>query len=69
MYVSVWSLDGQPRSAATAVASHTSTVSRTLMTPGCRSVRSFRSAFFASGSRLLFAALSKAKMLQFDPSS
>lgn len=39
------------------------------MTPGCRNVRSFLSAFFASGSWLFFAVMSNEKMLQFDPSS
>lgn len=44
-------------------------MSKTLITPGWRNVRSFFSAFFASGSRDLFAVMSKEKMLQFDPSS
>lgn len=51
------------------VAKDTSTVSNTLMTPGCRSVRSFFSAFFARDSCDLWAVMSKENMLQFDPSS
>lgn len=47
----------------------TSTVSKTLMTPGCRSVRSFFKEFLASGSRALLAGISKEKMLQLEPSS
>lgn len=69
MYVSVWSLDSQLQCAFVVVASHTSTVSSTLMTPGCRNVRSFLSAFFARGSRLFFAVLSNENMLQLEPSS
>ena len=46
-----------------------STVSRTLITPGCRNVRSFLTAFRASGRRDLLAVTSKEKILQFDPSS
>lgn len=52
-----------------AVPRYTSTVSKTLMTPGCRSVRSFFRAFFARGSWYLLAVMSKEKMLQFEPSS
>ena len=47
----------------------TSCVSRTLTTPGCRRVRSFRSALRARGNRDLFAVMSKEKMLHLDPSS
>ena len=47
----------------------TSTVSRTLITPGWRRVRSFLTAFLASGSRALFAVTSKENILQFEPSS
>lgn len=47
----------------------TSTVSRTLITPGCRRVRSFFRAFLARGRVDLFAAMSKEKMLQLLPSS
>lgn len=47
----------------------TSTVSSTFMTPGWRMVRSFLSAFLASGRRDLFALMSKANMLQLEPSS
>lgn len=39
------------------------------MTPGCRRVRSFFSAFLASGSDDLFAAMSKENILQLLPSS
>lgn len=49
--------------------SHTSTVSSTLMTPGCRSVLSFFKAFLARGRRDLLAAMSNVKMLQSEPSS
>ena len=41
---------------------HTSTVSNTLMTPGWRKVRSFRSAFRARGRAERFAVISKEKM-------
>src|SRR5215469_1103930 len=47
----------------------TSTVSSALITPGCRNVRSFLTAFLAIGRRDLFAVTSKENMLQFDPSS
>lgn len=47
----------------------TSTVSSTLITPGCRKVRSFLRAFLARGSRDLLAVISKENMLQFEPSS
>lgn len=47
----------------------TSTVSKTLITPGCLRVRSFRTAFFASGRRDLLATASNEKMLQAEPSS
>lgn len=47
----------------------TSTVSKTLMTPGCRSVRSFLRAFLASGRAARFAVMSKENMLQLEPSS
>ena len=47
----------------------TSIVSNTLITPGCLSVRDLRTAFLANGRRDLFAAISKVKMLQGDPSS
>lgn len=47
----------------------TSTASRTLITPGCRSVRSFFRAFLARGSWDRFAVMSKEKMLQLEPSS
>lgn len=47
----------------------TSTVSSTLITPGCRKVRSFFRAFFARGNRARLAVMSKENMLQFDPSS
>lgn len=40
-----------------------------MITPGWRKVRSFLRAFFARGSRDLFAVMSKEKMLQFEPSS
>jgi len=39
------------------------------MTPGCRNVRSFLTAFLAIGKRALFAVTSKEKILQFEPSS
>lgn len=39
------------------------------MTPGCLSVRDLRTAFLANGRRDLFAAISKVKILQADPSS
>lgn len=39
------------------------------MTPGCRRVLSFLSAFLASGRRDLLDVISKEKMLQLDPSS
>jgi hypothetical protein len=48
---------------------YTSTVSSTLITPGCRNVRSFFTAFLAIGRRDLFAVTSKENILQFDPSS
>lgn len=51
------------------LALYTSTVSNTFITPGCRIVRSFFSAFLARGRRPLLAVISKEKMLQFDPSS
>lgn len=54
---------------AWAVSSSTSTVSSTLITPGCRSVRSFLRAFLARGRRERLVVMSKEKMLQFDPSS
>jgi hypothetical protein len=47
----------------------TSTVSKTLITPGWRRVLNFLRAFLARGSRDLFAVMSKEKMLQVDPSS
>jgi hypothetical protein len=47
----------------------TSAVSNTLMTPGCRSVRSFFRAFLARGRADRLAETSKEKMLQFEPSS
>lgn len=47
----------------------TSIVSRTLMTPGCRNVRDFRTAFRARGRRDLLVAMSKVKMLHEEPSS
>jgi len=47
----------------------TSTVSSTFITPGWRNVRSFLTAFRASGRRDLLALISKENMLQFDPSS
>lgn len=47
----------------------TSTVSYTLITPGCLNVRSFRTAFRASGKRGLFARESKVNMLHLEPSS
>lgn len=47
----------------------TSTVSKTFTMPGWRSVRNFRNAFFASGSRDLLALTSKEKMLHLEPSS
>jgi hypothetical protein len=50
-------------------ANYTSTVSSTLITPGCRNVRSFFTAFLAIGRRDLFAVTSKENILQFDPSS
>src|SRR5271154_4589660 len=40
--------------------------SRTLMTPGCRRVRSFRAAFLARGSRDLFEDTSKVNMLHCE---
>jgi hypothetical protein len=49
--------------------SPTSTVSKTLITPGCRRVRSFRSAFFASCNLDFPALTSKEKTLHFEPSS
>lgn len=52
-----------------AALSITSTVSSTLITPGCRKVRSFLRAFFARGKRARLAVMSKEKMLQLDPSS
>ncbi len=67
----VESARGHLRDGATSVGSsgRTSTVSSTLTTPGCRSVRSFFSAFLARGSRALLAATSNENMLQFEPSS
>lgn len=47
----------------------TSTVSRTLMTPGWRRVRDFLRAFLARGSLDLLAVMSKEKMLQGELSS
>lgn len=47
----------------------TSTVSSTFSTPGCLKVRDFRTAFRASGSRDLLAAISKVKTLHDEPSS
>jgi hypothetical protein len=47
----------------------TSAVSRTLITPGWRKVRSFFRAFRARGSRDLLAPISKENILQLDPSS
>ena len=47
----------------------TSTVSSTLITPGCRNVRSFLSAFRARGRRALLAFMSNENILQFEPSS
>jgi hypothetical protein len=47
----------------------TSTVSNTLITPGCRSVLNLRSAFFARGRCDLFAFMSKLNMLHLEPSS
>jgi len=47
----------------------TSTVSNTFITPGCRIVRSFFSAFRARGRADRFVMMSKEKMLQFEPSS
>ena len=47
----------------------TSTVSSTLMIPGCLNVFNFLTAFFASGSLDLLAVISKVSMLQFEPSS
>lgn len=47
----------------------TSTVSSTLITPGCRNVRSFLTAFLAKGNRDLFAVTSKENILQLEPSS
>jgi hypothetical protein len=44
-------------------------VSSTFRTPGCLRVRDFRKAFRASGSRDLFAGISKVKMLHDEPSS
>jgi hypothetical protein len=48
---------------------HTSTVSRTLITPGWRSVLSLRRALRASGRRDLLVVISKEKTLHFEPSS
>jgi hypothetical protein len=39
------------------------------MTPGCRRVRSFFSAFLASGRAALLAVMSNARILQLLPSS
>lgn len=47
----------------------TSIVSKTLITPGCLSVRDLRTAFFANGRRDLLEAISKVKTLQGEPSS
>lgn len=47
----------------------TSTVSNTFITPGCLIVRSFLTAFRASGRADRLAVMSKEKMLQSDPSS
>ena len=47
----------------------TSIVSKTLMTPGCLKVLDLRTAFFAKGSRDLFAAISNVKTLHAEPSS
>lgn len=47
----------------------TSTVSKTLITPGCRSVRNLRRALRARGRRDLFAYMSKENTLHFEPSS
>lgn len=48
---------------------HTSIVSNTLMTPGCRSVLNFRTAFLAKGIADRFEAISKENMLHGEPSS
>lgn len=70
MYVSVYQASDQSQSSNDRRSETcTSTVSKTLITPGWRNVRSFFSAFFASGSRDLFAVMSKEKILQSDPSS
>lgn len=47
----------------------TSTVSNTLIMPGCLRVLSLRTAFLAKGNRDLLAAMSKLKILQFEVSS
>jgi hypothetical protein len=47
----------------------TSTVSKTLIMPGCRRVRNLRKAFFASGRRDLAVVTSNEKMLHGDESS
>jgi hypothetical protein len=47
----------------------TSTVSKTLITPGCLKVRSFLAAFRARGRRDLLALMSNENMLQLEPSS
>lgn len=48
---------------------YTSIVSKTLITPGCLKVLDLRTAFFANGSRDLFAATSNMKTLHAEPSS
>ena len=60
---------GVTRSVAMYMYVSVSTLSKTLITPGCRKVRSFLTAFRASVRRDLFAITSKEKILQLEPSS
>jgi hypothetical protein len=62
-----WLVSDVERSGGKAL--RTSTVSNTLTTPGCLRVRSFLTAFLASGRRDLLAMTSKEKILQCEPSS
>src|SRR6266568_1125758 len=69
MYVSVYNALSFISGSHFAISIHTSTVSRTLITPGWRIVRNLRRAFRANGSRDLFAVISKENMLHLEPSS
>lgn len=69
MYVSVCKIAQHASLSRLCSSIPTSTVSKTLITPGCRRVRSLRRAFRARGRRDLFAVMSKEKTLHFEPSS